>query len=189
MKRAEHLPTLRGDALAVTLALASLVLITALCNALRPRQFDNLEISGTTTFKDQVANSLMILRNRAPESYGVVTSYIGRISQAKHSGMVAYENPPTLELNDRTAFYSLTWCASSIAHDSIHSKLYNDYRKLHPDGAYAPDDVWTGEEAERKCREHQMLVLHELRAPLNEIKWLAQTNNRYWEIDYTKRDW
>jgi hypothetical protein len=189
MKRAEHLPTRRGDALAVTLAAAALVLITVLCNALRPTRFDNLEISGSAPFKEQIANSLTMLRNRSPESYGVITSYIGRISQAKHSGMVAYQDPPTLELNDRTVFYSLTWCASSIAHDSIHSKLYNDYRKLHPEGVYAPDEVWTGAEAETKCREHQMRVLQQLRAPLNEIKWLSQTNNRYWEIDYSKRDW
>jgi len=189
MKRAAHLPTQRGDALAVSLALASLVLISVLCNALRPTRFDNVQINGTAAFKEQIANSLTMLRSRSPDSYGVITNYIGRISQAKHSGMVAYQDPPTLELNDRTVFYSLTWCASSIAHDSIHSKLYNDYRKLHPEGAYAPDDVWTGEQAEQKCREQQMRVLQQLRAPFNEIKWLSQTNNRYWEIDYTKRDW
>jgi hypothetical protein len=185
----KHLPTLRGDVLAVTLAAAALILILAICNANRPDRFDTLEINGTATFKEQVTNSLALLRSRSPESYGVVTTYIGRISQAKHSGMAAYENPPTMELNERTAFYSVTWCASSIAHDSIHSKLYNDYRKLHPEGAYAPDAVWTGEEAERQCREQQMRVLQQLRAPLNEIKWLSQTNNRYWEIDYSKRDW
>jgi len=119
----KHLPTLRGDVLAVTLAAAALILILAICNANRPDRFDTLEINGTATFKEQVTNSLALLRSRSPESYGVVTTYIGRISQAKHSGMAAYENPPTMELNDRTAFYSVTWCASSIAHDSIHSKL------------------------------------------------------------------
>jgi len=189
MQRAPFLPAQRGDVLATMLALTGLLLIIVFYNALRPKRFDALEISGTPAFKEQVANSLMVLRSRSPESYGVVTTYIGRISQAKHSGMAAYENPPTLELNERTVFYSVTWCASSIAHDSIHSKLYNDYRKLHPEGAYAPDEVWTGAEAERQCRAQQMRVLLQLGAPAAEINWLSQTNNRYWEIDYTKRDW
>jgi hypothetical protein len=175
--------------LAAILALSVLVLTIVFHSAHRPRQVDALEIRGTPAFKEQVANSLILLRSRSPESYGIVTTYIGRISQAKHSGMVAYEIPPTLELNDRTAFYSVTWCAASIAHDSIHSKLYNDFRKLHPAGAYAPDDVWTGEEAERQCRTQQMRALLQLGAPATEVNRVSEATNRYWEIDYTKRDW
>jgi len=184
--------SLRRNFVATALTLAALVLlaILAICfNGHRSKRVDTIDITGTTPFKEQVANSLMLLKTRSPQSYGVVTSYIGRILQAKHSGMAAYEAPPTLELNDRTAFYSVTWCASSIAHDSIHSKLYTDYRMRHPGDAYVPNEVWTGPDVERQCCEHQTRVLQQIGAPPSEISWPAQTNNRFWEVDYAKRNW
>jgi hypothetical protein len=50
---------------------------------------------------------------------------------AKHNGMVADHQPPSFQLNDYSAFYSVTSCAGVIAHDPIHSKLYRDYRVRH----------------------------------------------------------
>jgi hypothetical protein len=177
-----------------SLALAILLLIAITYAAWaytswRPRRIDNLQVYGTEAFKEQVVNSLILLRTQSPQSYTVVTSYIARISQARHSGMLAYERPPTLELNDRTAFYSVTWCASAIAHDSLHSKLYNDFLKLHSGSASVPEEVWTGAEVERRCCEHQTRVLQQIRAPISEISWSGETNSRYWEVDYTNRDW
>lgn len=180
---------LRRIFLATALTLAVIILLAVAFVAHSPRRVDTIDITGTTAFKEQVANSLKLLRTRSPQSYGIVTSYIGRILQAKHSGMAAYVVPPTLDLNDRTAFYSVTWCASSIAHDSIHSKLYADYRMRHPGDAYVPDNVWTGFEAEKQCCEHQTRVLRQIGAPASEISWSAQTNDRFWEVDYEKRNW
>ena len=91
-------------------------------NSLKPAGKD-IEIRGSKAFREQVNKSLKLLKNKAPDAYGIVIHNVGRIEQGKHSGMWAYKTPPTFELNDRTAFCSITWCASSIAHDSYHSKL------------------------------------------------------------------
>jgi len=175
--------------LASLLALTFIILLVIYVTPQHPRRVDSVEISGTTQFQHQIGNSLMLLKTRSPQSYGVVTTYIGRIVQSKHSGMAAYETPPTLQLNDRTAFHSLTWCASSIAHDSIHSKLYIDYLKQNARVGSVPNEVWTGAEVERRCCEHQTRVLQDVGAPLSEISWSARTNDPYWEVEYSKRDW
>ncbi len=154
-----------------------------------PKRVDTIVIRGTPRFRERVASSLTLLRAKSLRDYQVVTNYIGAIVQAKHSGMSPYQNPPTLELNDRTVYYSITWCAASIAHDSIHSKLYLDYLKQHPDGAGVPDEIWTGAVVERRCCEHETRVLQALAAPPAEISWSAETNDRYWEIDYSNRNW
>ena len=85
--------------------------------------------------------------------------------------MWAYKTPPTYEIADSTAFYSLTWCAATIAHDSFHSKLYHDHHKTH--GGHVPDSVWTGREAEKQCMKHQLLVMEHIGASK-------------WEIDHAK---
>ena len=111
------------------------------------------------------------------------------LQEGERSGMWAYKKPPSYKMSDTNAFYSLTWCAATIAHDSFHSKLYHDYLKQHLGAVRVPDDVWTGEAAERKCLAHQTRVLKDIGASFDEISWLSVTNNRYWEVDYNKRDW
>jgi hypothetical protein len=86
--------------------------------------------------------------------------------------MWAYRTPPTFEMSDRTAFYSVTWAAATIAHDSFHSKLYHDYRKAH--GGSVPDAVWTGTAAEQQCMQHQLEVM-------------ARIGATQWEIGHAKR--
>jgi hypothetical protein len=155
-----------------------------------PGRLDTIEIRGTTEFKDQVMSALILLRTRSPVAYGIVTNQIGRIKQAKHSGMAAYETPPRFQLSRVSAFYSVTWCAISIAHDSLHSKRYHDYLAQHPGDSRVPDDVWTGEQAEKRCCEHQWRVAQEIGAPASEIAWSAwDPTNRYWEIPYNKVYW
>ncbi len=72
--------------------------------------------------------------------------------------MVANEEPPVFrERAIAACVYSVTWCASVIAHDSFHSKLYHDYLKSH--GGLVPYDIWTGAAAEKQCLVHQTNVL------------------------------
>jgi hypothetical protein len=154
-----------------------------------PARFDRLKINGNPSFQEQVVKALSLLRSRSPNAYQIVTNNIGAIVQAKHSGMAAYRNPPTFDLNDRTAFYSVTWCAGSIAHDSMHSKLYFDYRRQHA-GAPVPDHVWIGAMVEKTCTDYQRLVLEQVGAPSNEVAHCVwNPKDRYWEIDYQKRNW
>jgi hypothetical protein len=107
--------------------------------------------------------------------------------------MCAYKDPPTYEMSDTTAFYSVTWCAATIAHDSYHSKLYHDYRKEH--AGSVPSEVWTGRPAERLCMKHQLAVMEHIGASKPEIDWAKQQadghyvkDNEDWN-DYQKRDW
>jgi hypothetical protein len=110
------------------------------------------EIVGSVRFSNQVHQAMILLEARDSGAYAIVTNYVGRIQEGEHSGMWAYKTPPTYEMTDATAFYSLTWCAATIAHDSFHSKLYHDYQKVH-DGE-VPDAVWIGTAAEQQCMKH-----------------------------------
>jgi len=167
---------------------ALIPLLLMACAPRAPRRSAAPVITGTTKFKEQVASALALLKTKSPEAYGIVTNYVGEIKEGTHSGMWAYWRTPTFELNGRTAFYSVTWCAGSIAHDSFHSKLYHDYRKQGPGARRVPEEIWMGEQAEKRCSEHQLRVLQQIGAPPLERDWLRQTNH-YWEVDYKKRDW
>src|SRR4051812_31443245 len=70
-----------------------------------------IEVVGSARFSNQVFQALLLLETKAPEAYSIITNYVGRIQQGTHSGMWAYKTPPTYEMADPTAFYSLTWCA------------------------------------------------------------------------------
>jgi hypothetical protein len=151
------------------------------------------EIMGSVRFSNQVHQALFLLKTRDLDAYVIITNYIGRIQEGQHSGMWAYKTPPTYEMTDETAFYSLTWCAATMAHDSFHSKLYLDYRKAH-DGN-VPDTAWTGNAAERKCMKHQLEVMDRIGATQWEINYAKkQADGHYandhetWE-DYNKQNW
>jgi len=173
---------------AAVLVVGALIALTGLP---RPRSFhfDNISIRGSPRFQGQVVSALALLRTKSPDGYQIITNNIGAITQSKHSGMAAYRKPPTFELNDQTAFYSVTWCAGSIAHDSIHSKLYLDYLKRNA-RMNVPTNIWIGEAAEKVCSEHQVRVLIQIGAPSNEITHcIWNPADRYWEVDYQKRNW
>ena len=179
-----HLPI--GVALLVAAVLALLGIVFTRSQGTR---LDGLEIQGTATFEQQVVAALTLLKTKSPGAYHLVTTHIGLIKQAPHTGMAAYATPPTFALNGRTAFYSVTWCAASIAHDAFHAKLYQDYLQQHPGQERVPDAVWTGEAAERRCVGHQRRVLQDLGAAGEELRWLRELTHRYWEVAYHQREW
>ena len=75
--------------------------------------------------------SLGLLREKSPDAFKLTQRYAPRIEQSSRSGMRAYDDPPTFDLSPKTANYSDTWCAGSIAHDTYHSKLYHEYLDAH----------------------------------------------------------
>jgi hypothetical protein len=168
--------------------LSSLLLFQSACLSPKPAHFDTITVRGTPEFQKQVTNALQLLKTKTPSGYRIVTNDIGIIRQAKRSGMRAWTSPPVFDLSVTTASYSLTWCAGSIAHDSMHSELYHDYLRQNPTKRHVPDDVWTGEASETLCSGHQIRVLQELNAPLHEINWCSGTN-KYWDIGYRNRSW
>ena len=154
------------------------------------------KIEGTDRFVAHVGESLKRIRKRAPRVFGLIQQNVAVIKQADRSGMWAFRDPPTFDMGDRTTFYSVTWCAGSIAHDALHSKLYHDY--LAAKGKPVPNEVWTGRDAELKCISFQIEVLKKIRAPQHELEHCKKQNGEHFDIDkdgnyewsdYFKRDW
>jgi hypothetical protein len=163
----------------------------------RSRQFEGLQIKGNARFTDQVVSALTLLRDKSPEAYGIVTNHVGAIKQAKRSGMRLDLPTPTFELANPTAFYSLTWCAGSIAHDSFHAKLYHDRLKAQH-GAVPVGNFSSQVEEEKQCLRHQLGVLREIGAPLFEIGHCAEQDGTHADVnkdgkydwdDYNQGDW
>jgi hypothetical protein len=148
---------------------------------------DEIKIKGSEKFQNTVSNALTLLEIKSPATYQVVTNYIGVIEQSEHSGMQVEKTPPVFGLNDRSAFYSVTWCAGVIAHDSFHSKLYRDYQAAH--AGQVPDDIWIGHEAEIKCLKFQAMALKEIGAPENEVTYCEKISPDYADVPYSKRNW
>ncbi len=177
-------------AVAGVLYLLLLVSLATVAGCTQPPKahFDTIAIEGTPRFESQVEHALALLRSNSPAAYALATDHVAVIEQSAHSGMLAWLPSPKFQLNDRSAFYSVTWCAGVIAHDSFHSKLYHDYLKEHSLEGSVPDHVWKGEQAERLCLDHQKVVMLDIGAPPLEVRQLDLTN-RYWEVDYRKRNW
>ena len=181
----------------LALAIVSAALVLRLAGSPRSATHRGpIAIEGDKPFLAKVDLALSLLEQKAPQAYRIVGQHVPRIIQGKHSGMWAYENPPTLEIGPRTADSSTTWLASAIAHDSMHSKLYSDWRTAH--GVPVPDEQWTGNAAELTCCQYQLQVLKQIGAPKPEIDWCNQQDGTHpdvngdgkhdWE-DYNKQNW
>jgi hypothetical protein len=162
-----------------------------------PNIYGLIRIEGSPEFIAQTQAALSLLESYAPDAYQKVQTYVGLIQQGQHSGMWAWEEPPRYEVGDATAFYSVTWYASTIAHDATHSELYHKYLDAHP-GEYVPDDVWGGVEIERFCNGYQLDVLKRIGGPQSEIDYLASLDGTHCDVDndgdcdwddYNNRDW
>ena len=154
-------------------AICVLALLAAwLLSEVLPSRGAEPEIIGSARFTNQVHRAILLLKAQDTNAYAIVTNYVGRIQGGERSGMWAYQTPPTYEMSDASAFYSVTWCAATVAHDSFHSKLYRDYKKDH--GDQVPDTVWTGIAAEQQCMKFQLSVMEHIGASK-------------WEIDYARK--
>lgn len=155
-----------------------------------------IEIVGDPDFVHQTQLALSLLQTKAPDAFQKAEAFVAIIEQADHSGMWAYEQLPRYAVSDQTAFYSVTWYASTIAHDSTHSELYHEYLELN--GAPVPDDVWTGVAVERFCNAYQLDVLRRIGGPADEVDYLANQTGTHCDLDgdgdcdwddYNSRDW
>jgi hypothetical protein len=166
--------------------------------ALNPHDssIEGIQVWGSKEFIAQVEKALTLLRDKSPDDLALVQHYVGRIQEHERSGMRAYDNPPTFDLNMKTAGYSVSWCAGSIVHDAFHSKLYNDYRAAH--GEPVPDSEWTGQAAEMKCIVVQLSTLNSIGAPEYEIEYASTLDGSHFDLDgdgqstdndYWKADW
>jgi hypothetical protein len=158
--------------------------------------FYGIQIRGDKAFIAQVEGSLKLLRENSPDAFKLTQRFAPRIEQSSRSGMRAYATPPTFDLSPKTANYSDTWCAGSIAHDTYHSKLYHEYLDAH-DGP-VPDEEWSGKDKELECIHFQERVLKDIGAPNHEITYVSHLDGSHFDLDgdgaetshdYRLRDW
>lgn len=158
--------------------------------------FYGIQICGDKAFIEQVERSLRLLREKSPDAFQLTQRFAPRIEQSSRSGMRAYADPPTFDLSPKTANYSDTWCAGSIAHDTYHSKLYHEYLGAH-DGP-VPDEEWRGKAKELECIHFQARVLKDIGAPDYEIDYVSHSDGSHFDLDgdgketwndYWRRDW
>ncbi len=162
-----------------------------------PTIYNRITIVGSPQFVVQTHAALTLLERNDTEAYTRVQTYIGIIEQGKHSGMWVWESPPRYEVGDTTAFFSVTWYASTIAHDATHSELYTQYQLAHP-GEPVPEDIFGGITIERFCNTYQLEVLKHIGAPQTEIDYMATLDGNHCDVDhdgdcdlndYQHRDW
>ncbi len=162
-----------------------------------PAIYGDIEIVGTHEFITQTRAALALLEQKDGGAFRKIQTYIGIIEQGEHSGMWVWEQPPRYEVGDATAFYSLTWYASTIAHDATHSELYHQYALAHP-GESVPAEVYASVEVERFCNAYQLEVLKRIDAPQDEIDYMSTLDGTHCDVDkdgdcdwadYQNRDW
>jgi len=153
-------------------------------------------VEGDDAYRNQVNKCLKLLSLKANNEYKLVEKYIGIISQHGKSGMKAWEIPPRYNMSDKTAFYSVTWCACTIAHDAYHSFLYQKYKTSN--NKQPPYDKWGGFKAERLAIKFQNHVMKKIGSSNHEINYLktldgthGDTNNdgKINSEDYEQRTW
>jgi hypothetical protein len=159
--------------------------------------YGGIKIIGDLKFTSQTQAALNLLEQKDPTTFEKIQTYIGIIEQGEHSGMWAWEIPPRYEVGYATAFYSITWYASTIAHDATHSELYTQYQMAHP-GQPVPQEAYGGVEIERFCIGYQREVAKRIGAPQSEIDYLSTLDGTHCDIDhdgdcdwddYQNRDW
>ena len=164
---------------------------------LDPTIYGSIKIIGTSEFIIQTRSALALLEENDHDAFVKVQTYVGIIEQGEHSGMWSWEVPPRYEVGDPTAFYSVTWYASTIAHDATHSELYHQYAAQHP-GEYVPEEVYSGVPVEQFCNLYQLEVLKRIGAPQGEIDYLSTLDGTHCDVDndgdcdwadYQNRDW
>jgi len=137
-------------------------------------------------FKPKINKALDLLKSKAATAYGIVTTNIVKIKAAQKSGMIVQTK--IYEIGKLTFDASLTWLASTIAHDSLHAKQYADKQP------------YVGAEAEAKCNQHQLEVLRTIVAPQSECAYLLAIikkgdhsdldgDGKYTQKDYELRKW
>ena len=162
-----------------------------------PTNYGGIKIKGNSEFITQTRAAFTLLEKKDPEAFIKIQTYVGIIEEGEHSGMWAWEVPPRYEVNDVTAFYSVTWYASTIAHDATHSELYAQYAASHP-GEFVPEEAYGGVEIERFCIGYQTEVARHIGAPQSEIDYLLTLDGTHCDIDkdgdcdwddYQNRNW
>lgn len=147
-------------------------------------------VMGDQECQDDTQAALELLSNASHDTYQTVLKYVDIIEcTPQGSGMAAYEEKPRFIVGDSTRESGTIWYASTIVHDAIHSKLYQDFKTSNP-GQPIPAEAWSGEEAEATCLAAQAQALTDMGAPADTIDYVVNsTETEYWKVDSKDRDW
>lgn len=150
-----------------------------------------IEIRGDGNFKDQIIKALDLLGHKAPEYLDLVANNLGVIDyQPNDSRVELYEDKPRYVVTDSVLGAGTIWLAGSIVHDSYHSKLFNDYRELHPSIKIVPYSVYGGRNGENQCVRQQIAVLQKLGAQQSYIDYLnTVVSTEYWTTPHNDKHW
>ncbi len=147
---------------------------------------DGIVIEGNGRFVAQTKRALGLLKTKSNCIYkNTILPHIKKIKLHKTSGMNVFAKVPAYEVGKQTAFSSLKWYASTIAHDAYHSKLYFDYKNKH--GGRVPRYVFASPEAEKKCIKLQIKVAKKIGASVVDIKYLKSLDGSHAKLK--KIDW
>ena len=137
-----------------------------------------IRIVGRRDFVVQVKRALWLMKDKHPYSFVTTKKHVGVIQESPSTSWMAMgQSPPVCLLSREDAFDSVSWCAGLIAHETHHSKLYNDYRTRH--GLPVPRWISVGPAAEYQCLQHQLSVLEFVGAPKSKIDYIRRGDVSY----------
>lgn len=156
-----------------------------------------IEIRGDETCQSQTYDALHLLGEKAPEYLKMVADNIGVIDcQPSDSGMHVYEDKPRFQVGPAVSGSGRVWYAGAIVHDAYHSKLFSDYRELHPGTKLVPYNVYGNRNGENQCLRQQIAVIkliggtnppEYIRTYIDNLEkvidteyWLAPHDDKHW---------
>ena len=146
---------------------------------------DGPTVQGTAEFIAATNEALSGLKRAG--YLGEIKRFISVIRQGRASGMEVHSK--TFNVGEATWRAGAQWYAGSIAHDSRHSRLYEEAKAAN--GTEPRDDAWVGAEAEKKCLAFQLSVLQALGSDDRILGYVRETMNHptYQEIGENARNW
>jgi hypothetical protein len=137
-------------------------------NTTRPR------IRGGRRFRRAVKQALDLLSDKIPRDYALVLGNVYEITEGKYAQMWCSQTRPRMELNRQTVFQSKAWCAATLVHEALHSKLYLQ-RIANGENGEIPDPV----EEERICISESIRILRATGGSPAEIDFLEYADGRH----------
>ncbi len=152
------------------------------------RTYDHpIYINGDTKFVPYVNKCLDLLASKSADDYAFVTKYIGEVVQSPTSGMNVRSIPPSFMLSNRSAYYSLTWCAAIFVHDAHHSYSYQQRVKNNQNNVRTSEQIFS-EEQEANAR--QITAMERIGAPKREIDHMKKQDGTHGDVNKDgKYDW
>ena len=143
------------------------------------RKVGKLNIVGPLEFFEQTCNALKLLQEKCPDAFKKIELYLETILFYKRSGIFSTLSKPLCMVSKKSAYHSLVWYASGLAHESYHVYLYRT----------KANDM-SDQEEERLCLEYEATILIRLGADESMIAYIKKAGEkRHWEVPPWKQDW